>query len=808
VTTGNDIRFAIRLLKKNPGFTAAATLTLALGIGANLAMFSVVRGLLLKPLGFPHPERLMTLWEKDQHGAPDNLGWLTYSDWRRQSKSFEEISVASYWNPILTGDGDAAQVEGLRVSNGFFRTLGVGPMLGRDFTPEEDRPKHNRVAILSYGLFARRFGADRNILGKPIYFGDTPYTVVGVLPKTFESVFSTNFREPAEIWAPLGYDASSESACRTCRHLRAFGRLKPGVTLNQARAELDSVSADVVRAFPKDYSAPGTIVNPLTEQLYGTVRPALLIFLGAVSLVLLMACANVTSLLLSRSVERRREVGVRAALGAGRGRLLRMLLTESALLGLLGGALGLLVASIIERSLIAAAPASLPRLAAVGFDGVVLAAGFLLSLMTGLVLGLAPAIKLSRISAGDGLHESRGASAGRERRLFLGGLVVADVALAIVLLLGAGLLIRSVSRLFQVDPGFDPRGLLKLEIQLSGSRYREDANVHSFYQGVLERVRTLPGVSVAGLASQVPLGGNRDGWGAHLEDKPNSNPELDPMALRYAVSAGYLEAMKIPIKRGRTLTEADRAGSLPVILFNESFVKKTWPGENPIGKRVKFGGLDSPWRTVVGVAGDVRHEGLDSPVSPEFYVPESQWLFSDTDLVLVIRASGNSEGLAAAARRAILSVDSRQAVNHIATMESVVSESAASRRFALIVLAAFAAMAVLLASVGVYGIVARSVAQRRREFGIRLALGATGASILRLVTSGSLRAVLAGVALGLAAALALSRLITSLLFQVSPHDAATVVSTAALMIGVGLVASVLPARRAAKVDPMLALREE
>ena len=808
MTTFNDLQYALRLLRKNPGFTAAAVLTLALGIGANLAMFSVVRGLLLRPLGFPHPERLMTLWEKDQNGAQNTVGWLTAFDWRRMNKSFEDIAVAAYWSPTLTGDAESIPVEGLRVSRGFFATLGVTPVFGRDFTAEEDRPKQNRVAILSYGLFERRFGGDRAIVGKPIFFGDTPYIVVGVLPKNFESVFSTNFREPAEIWAPLGYDASLEQACRTCRHLRAFGRLKPGVTVRQAQAELDSLSADLFRAYPKEYSSPGTIVKPLAEQLYGNVRPALLTFLGAVTLVLLMACANVTSLLLSRSVERRKEVAVRAALGAGRGRLARMLLTESVLLGLLGGALGLVVASVVEKSLVAAAPASLPRLSQVGIDGVVLAVGFFVSVATGLLLGAAPAVKLSRLSAGDGLREGRGASAGREGRLFLAGLVVADVALAIVLLLGAGLLTRSVSRLFQVDPGFDPRGVLKLEIQLAGSRYRDDANVHTFYREVLERVRALPGVSAAGLASQVPLGGDMDGWSAHLEDKPNANPELDPMALRYAVTVGYLEALKIPLRRGRAIADTDRADSLPVVLLNETFARKFWPGENPIGKRLRFGGNEGPWRTVVGIVGDVHHGGLDVSDSAEFYVPEAQWLFADTGLVLVLRAAGNPEALASAARRAILSVDPRQVVGHVATMESLVSKSAAPRRFALIVFAAFAAMAVLLAAVGVYGIVARSVAQRRREFGIRLALGATALNILRLVTAGSLRSVLGGVLLGLGAALALSRLLSSLLFEVSPHDPATAASIALLMTGVALAASLLPARGAARIDPMSALREE
>jgi putative ABC transport system permease protein len=521
-----------------------------------------------------------------------------------------------------------------------------------------------------------------------------------------------------------------------------------------------------------------------------------------------MACANVTSLLLARSAERRKEVALRAALGAGRARLARMLLTESVLIGLAGGCAGLIVAIAVQRGLIAAAPSYLPRLAGVHIDGVVLAFGFVLSAAAGVLLGLVPAASLSRISAADGLRGSRGASSGREHRRFLSGLVVVDVTLAILLLLGAGLLIRSVGRLLQVDPGFDPRGTVKLEIQLSGSRFRQDANVHAFYREALERVRALPGVAVAGLSTQIPLGGDMDRYGAHLEDKPSINPELDPSPLRYAVSPGYLEAMKIPILRGRSISERDRKGAPPVVLVNRTFAKTSWPGENPIGKRLKLGGLDGPWRTVIGVTGDVLHEGLDVSDPIEVYLPETQWDFADNGLILVVRAAGKTKGLAAAARRAILSVDPRQVVNHIDTMENLVSESAAPRRFALIVLTGFAGMAALLAALGVYGIVSRSVVRRRREFGIRIALGATKASILRIVTAGSARPVLAGLALGVVLALALSRLLSSLLFQVSPHDPATIGATVALMIAVAALASVLPARRAAGIDPMTTLRDE
>jgi putative ABC transport system permease protein len=802
-----DLKYALRSLRKSPGFTAVAVATLALGIGANTAIFSVVRGLLLRPLSFSHPDRIVGIWEKDADRKRSTLGWPTFTDFRDRSRSFDAMAAVSYWTPILTGRDDAIQVEGLRVSREFLRVLGVKPEWGRDFRPDEDRPDHNHVVILGYGLFQRRFGGNPAVVGKTIQMGDTPYLVAGVLPRRFESVFSTNSRESAEIFAPLGYDESLSWACRTCRHLRVFGRLKRGVSAGQVQAELDSLSAAIVRQHPKDYPAAGSFVVPLRRQLYGDSRPALLAVLGAVGLVLLMACANVGSLFLARLAERNREIGIRASLGASSPRLVRMVLTEGVVLGIAGGAAGLAAAEIIQRALLAAAPVSLPRLTDVRMDGTVLAAGAALSLLVGIALGLGAGRRAVRAALENHGAFVRGASAGRPFRRSVATLIIADAALAFVLLLGAGLLVRSVVGLLNVSPGFEPSGLLRLEIHTAGSRFRSDENLWSFYRSVLGRAREIPGVESAALASQVPLGGNFDGVGVHLADRPNANPELDPSAQRYAVSPGFLHTMGIPVRLGRAFTPDDRKGAPPVILLNESFARKLWPGENPLGKRVKLGGLDGPWRTVVGLVGNVRHTGLDDSDLAAAYVPEEQWSWAD-DMVLLLRTSARPERFASAAVAAVRSVDPHQVVNHIDAMESVAADSAARRRFARNVLGALAAMALLLASLGIYGVVARSVEQRRREFGIRLALGSTSAELARLVAASNLLSVAIGIGLGAAGGIALSRYLSSLLYGVGPHDPASFAAAAALLLLVASAAAFRPTLKAARIDPAETLRAE
>ncbi len=800
-----DLRYVLRGFRKSPGFAAVAVATLALGIGANTAIFTVVDTVLLRPLSFPAPERIVTLWDRDSEGKPDNVGWPTFVDWKRETRSFSDIAVLSYWSPTLTGGLRAESLEGLRVTEGFFRTLGVSPALGRDFLPEEDRKDRNHVVILGNGLFERRFGGDRSIVGRAISLGGTPYTVVGVLPKQFDSVFSVDRHEDTQIWSPLGYDATIPWACRDCRHLRAIGRLKPGASLAAANLDLNRVETSLFRAYPKEYASPKTSVIPLVQQLFGKVRVSLLAMLAAVALVLVMACANVASVLLARVGERRKEIALRFALGASHGRVVRLLLTESLLLSLFGGALGLAIAAGASRGLAAAAPVDLPRLSSMAIDLRVFFVCLLTSIATGIAFGLGPAFAMGRFDSAAALADSSGGTAGRQRRRFLAGLVVADVALALVLLSGAGLLVRSVSRLFGVESGFDASRVAKLDVHLSGARYRKDEALNAFYRNALDRVRSLPGVESAAVTSLLPLGTNFDAYGVHSEDHPNPNPENDPSADRFSVSPDYLKTMQIPVLRGRGLAESE---STPVVLINRELARGVFGTADPIGKRIRVGGTDGPWRTIVGIVGDVRQRGLDAPQSYQVYLPAEQFM-ADNDRTIVIRTSRSLPGaVARTAAAAVAALDRDQVVDHVGTMEEVVAASAGRRRFAEVALGAFALMAILLASIGIYGVVARGVVQRRREFGIRMALGAPRASVLRLVAAGTFGWIAAGLAVGVAGTLAATRLLQNELFAVSPRDPATLAEVVALMTAVGLLACLIPARRAMRVDPMTALREE
>jgi len=801
-----DIRFALRGFRRSPGFTAVAVATLAIGIGANTAIFSVVDRVLLRPLGFPHPERLVSVAEIDQNGNKDNVGWPTYVDWRRQAKSFEDLAVVSYWNTTLVGGPEARPLEGLRVSDGFFRLLGVRPSLGRDFLPEEDHPGRNHVAIIGHGLFVRRFGGDPSVVGRTISLGGKPYTLVGVLPEGFDSVFGIGRHGETEIWSPLGYDASLAWACRTCHHLRAFGRLKPGVTVARATAELSGIEAALARAFPTEYSSPRAAAGPLGVTLLGAVRTPLLVMLGAVALALLLACANVASLLVARMAERRREFALRVSLGAGRGRIVRQLLTESVLLSGAGGTLGLLLAGLVRRALLAGAPIDLPRVSSVSIDLRVLLACAAISLATGIAFGLAPAFAANRIRPAAAIADVSGGTAGRGRFRVLRSLVVFDIALAIVLLCGAGLMIRSLARLFDVEPGFDPRGLVSMNVHLSGPRNKEDPAILEFYKAALDRVRALPGVRSAAVVNQLPLGSNFDAQGIHAEDRPGANPELDPAADRFSVSPDYLATMKIPLHRGRVLAAADRAGAPPVVLVNETLARRIWGNADPLGRRLKVGAIDGPWRTIVGIVGDIRHRGLDAPPSPQVYLPEEQFS-ADNDMTLVIRADDGAVAAGLAASRVVRKMDRDQVVDGIATMEETRASSAGERRFAAILLNVFAGIALLLSAIGIYGVVSNGILQRTREFGIRLALGATPGGILRLVAGGNARAIGWGLALGLAGALAATRLLSGELYGVGPRDPWTFGAVAVLTAALALGSSLVPATRATRLDPAAVLRQ-
>ncbi len=806
-----DITYALRGLAKAPGFTALALVTLALGIGANTAIFSVVHAVLWKPLAFPHPERLVTLEERGSDGKPSLTGFPTYQDWRARAKSFADVAVLSYWNPTLVpgGASEAEKLEGLRVSDGFFRMLGVRPMLGRDFQREEDRPNANRVAILGYGLWKRRFGGDPGLAGRTIQLGDRAYLVAGILPPEFESVFSPFPSRPTEIWSPLGYDLSLPYACRDCRHLKAFGRLKPGATLESARAEMNVLQTGIVGAHPAEYASAGTFVEPLDRQLTGAARPVLLTLLAAVGFVLLIGCANVASLLVARAAGRRREVAIRCALGADRRRIARMFLTESLLLAAIGGLLGVAAAGATLQTLVAAAPAGLPRLAGTRLDLAVLVFAAAVSLASGIVFGLAPALRLSRLDPEPFLREGSGGSASRRSRRTAGLLVAFDAALAFVLLFGAGLLVKSTARLLAVDPGFVPAGVLQMEVTVSGAAYRGDnsaAALARFYEQALTRIGALPGVISAGATSQLPLGGNFDGYGVHIEGRAEPNPEQAPSADRYSVTPGYLATMRIPILRGRGFTEADRRDAPMVVLINQTLAKNEFSGVDPVGRRLRMGGTDGPLRTIVGIVGDVRHAGLDAPKTNQLYLPHAQ--FTDSDMVVVLRARDDPAALAPAAQAAIRAVDPNQPITRVLTVKRVVAASAAARLFAASLLAAFAGLAVLLAAVGVFGVVSAFVTRRVREIGIRIALGARRGRILALVAGQAVALAAIGVAAAMPIALGLGRALKSQLYDVSPGDATLLAAVAVLAITAALAASLIPARRATRIDPMAALRSE
>ena len=813
-TFWQDLKYAARLLVKRPVFTAIAVLTLALGIGANTAIFTVVNAVLLRQLPFPHAERLVMLWEQDKDRQPSNTSFATYVDWRNESQSLENVAALSDWSPTITGQNPAERLDGLRVSASFFRILGVKPVLGRDFLPEEDHRGNNRVAILSDGLWMRKFGSDPAIVGKTITMDSFHYVVVGVLPAGFESPFANFRQKTTEIWSPLAYNATLPWACRDCRHLRAVARLKPGVLLEQARAEMNTISHNLFLEYPHEYSAEGVIVTPLQEELVGDVRGALFALLGAVGFVLLIACGNVANLLLGLAAQRSREIAIRSALGSGRGRLVRQLFTESVLLAMLGGAAGLLLALWGVDFLISLAPGNLPRLNEIHLDGQVLAYTLGLCLLTSLLFGMAPAWQIFRMDPNESLKKGGRQTGGGRRHPMRGALVVSGVALALMLLIGSSLMLRSVRSLLGVNPGFDPRHLLTMEIDVSGVSYEEDVpcvagpcrTVLNFYQQALARIRALPGVEAAGTASQLPLGGNLDMYGMHVEGKLSANPQDDPNADRYGISLGYLRAMRIPVLRGREFTEQDRADSPPVVLISDTFARRMWPGEDPLGHRIKMGADTRPWRTIVGVVGDVRHKGLDAPHTMQIYLPQTQWLDSST--ALVVRTTGDPLALAGAVRNAVWSVDSNQPISNTATMDRVIAISMAQRRFAMTLFGIFAGLALVLAAVGLYGVLTHNVSTRTNEIGVRIALGAQSGHIVRLVVNEGLVLTGIGIVIGLVGAAGLSRFLASQLFGVTSTDAMTFAGVPVLLAVVALLACYVPARRATRVDPMVALRYE
>jgi putative ABC transport system permease protein len=799
-----DLRYAARRLRSAPAFTAVAVLTLALGIGASTAIFSAVNPILFQSLPYPHAGSVAMIWDFGVDGARLDVTFGTYRELIQRSRSFDAIAVMKPWQPTLVGRTQPERLDGQRVSAEYFRALGVPPALGRDFQESDDRLNGGNVAILGDGLWKRRFGSDPAIVGQQVTLDDALFTVAGVMPPAFENVVSPT----AEIWAPLQYDMSQGRAWG--HHLRMVGRLRPGVATDQGGRELDTIARAAVPEFPRAPWASlkrGFTVSPLQDEVTRGVKPALIAVTGAVLLVLAIACVNVTNLLLARGAQRRGEFAMRAALGAGRARMMRQLLTESLLLAVLGGALGIAAAELGVRALVALSPPGLPRVGAIRLDGAVLAFGMAVTTLVGLAFGLIPALQASRSDLQTGIQHSAPRAVGGHqmaRRV----LVVSEVALALVLLVSAGLLFRSLQRLFAVDPGFNPSHLLTMQVQTSGRRFDDDRAVHRFFAQALEAARQVPGVASAAFTGQLPLSGDFEKYGVQFESSPNDDPNADHGALRYAVSPGYFETMGIPLRRGRLLDEHDVAGRRVAVLINESFAKRMFPGQNPVGQRVHVGSTDQPWFTIVGVVGDVKQTSLAVGQADAVYIPTVQWYSADPALSLVVRARNDAAALTPFIRAAIWSVDKDQPIVRVATMDSLVAASAAERRFALLLFEVFALVALALVATGIYGVLSGSVTERMREIGVRSALGASRGDILALVMRQGMTLTVAGLILGLSGAIAASQALVTLLFGVSRLDPVTYLGVIALLAGVSGIACSFPAWRATRVDPSVTLRAE
>jgi putative ABC transport system permease protein len=804
VDIGRDVRYAARLLRRTPGFTAVALATLALGIGANTAIFSVVNAVLLRPLPYASPERLVMVGDRGPDGAAGNVGYSTFLDWRDRSRTFEEMALVRSWTPTLLANGEPERIGGMRVSANFFHTLGVRPAIGRDFRADEDTPNGWRVLILSDGLWRRRFNGDPSAIGRVISMNDLQFTIIGVMPPAFEPLISERFYRRADMWALVGYDRSQPFACRSCQHLKAIARLKDGVSLGTAIKDLDDVQAQLRREFPAEYSPDLMTAVPLSEVLTGDVKPALAVLMGAVAFVLLIACANVANLMLARLARREHDLALRAALGASRSRLVRQLLVESALVAGGSALLGIAISAVAVPALVRLAPAAMSRMTGANLDLRVLGFSAMLSVATAFVFGLVPAIRASRINLQASIHGDTRKTAHAPTSIARRVLVAADVALAVVLLIGAGLMIKSVGRLLDVHPGFDPDHVLTMQISMVGQPYRKDEAVVAKTEEMVAKLRSLPGVEAVAAAGQIPLGGNGDTWGFHVEHRA-WGPE-DPSVERYSVTPDYFKVMRIPLRRGRLITDADRAGVDRVMVIGERAADRIWPGADPIGQRVKIGGLEGPWYTIVGIVGDVRHKALAAPTTMQMYTSQAQ--LTDSFLTFVIRAAGDPSALAGAARQTIWSVASDVPVYEVAALSDLVAKSVGPRRFMMVLLELFGAVALLMTAIGVYGVIAYSVAERTREIGIRAALGASSRDIVRLIVGGGMAIVGGGLVVGVAVAVAVTRYLEGSLFNVSATDPSTFGAVAVVLMLVALAAQCVPVVRAMRVEPTVALRAE
>jgi len=802
-----DLRFALRMLRRSPGFTSAAVLCLALSLGANTAVFSLLNAVLLRGLPYRQPERIVMIWNQFLGDNEPQLELSTpeFLDLREQTRSYTEIAATRPGLFSVTGDGDPELLVGVRVSANLFHLLGVKAAAGRTFLADEDQPGHEDVVILSHGLFERRYGSDPAVVGRKITINQKPFTVIGVTPRDF--YFR---RKGRDLWMPLIIDRAALGP-RDDRQLDAYARLRPGVTAQRAQTELAGLARrfqqDHPEAYPKKSGYGLTLVS-YREQIVGQIRPVLLLLAAAVGLVLLIACANLSNLLLARATTRDREIALRAALGAGRGGLVRQLLTESLLLAACGGALGLLLAAWCVKAVAKMDLSKIPRIDEVSIDGRVLVFTLLVSLVTGVVFGLVPALQVSRQDFNRSLKEGSKSSAGGARHLARQALVVVEVAVALVVLLGAGLMVQSYRQVQRVDLGFKTADVLTLELFLPTTKYSTPVQWSAFFSQLLERLRTLPGVATAGAISAVPLGVVQRTGEVAIEGSPPAPGQLNPNAAWRTSSPAYFRALGIPLVKGRDFADGDDDRAEPVVIVDRSSAEHFWPHQEPLGKRLRLVGQGAPeqWRSVVGVVGDVKHEGPEVETPSEIYVPYRQ--YPQPFMYLLLHAAADAGALANPARKAVLEIDKNQAVFRVETMAEKLVRTMAWRRFYTLLLSAFAFVALVLAVIGVYSVIAYSVTQRTREIGIRMALGAERQTVTGLVVRQALGLAGLGVVLGLAFALGLLRIAASLLYGVSATDLRTFVGGALLLTALALVASYLPARRASRVDPTVALRIE
>ncbi|HTS75155.1 MAG TPA: ABC transporter permease [Bryobacteraceae bacterium] len=802
----HDLIYFARTVRKSPGFAAVAILTLALGVGANTAMFSVVKAAVIDQLPYRDPDRLVAI-ASASHDTPRpvTVDFTTTHDWRERSHSFESMSLYRFSSGAFVENGEPEVLNGLRVNYDFFETLGVKMELGRAFFREEDRSSTRYELILTHGLWVRRFGGDPHVLGRVVYLNDASFTIVGVLPPGFPELL---VHQDTQIYMPLGYDLGAQDSCRGCQHLRLIGRLKPGVSSSQASAELNTIMAQIAREHPTSYPPDISVrVTPLGDYIFGRVSSALWILLAAVGLVLLIACANVANLLLARASGRVKEVALRAALGAGRARLVRQFLTESTLLAITGGAAGIALGWLGTRALVHFAPSGILRIQDVRIDATVLLFSLAVTVLTGILFGLAPALRFSRADLNDAL-KSTSSQAG-SRSGIRATLAAAEFALAFVLVLAAGLLAKSFARLINVNPGYDPHNVLTLGTYVYGSRYQgKPQNEIALYDQAMEKLRANPGVESVAMVSTLPLGGF-DRRAVHILDRKLPNDEADaPFADTYSITPEYFHVMRIPVLRGRAFTDADRAGAPLVAIVSEACARRLWPDQDALGKRIQLGGRDDakPFATIVGIAGDIRQYSLDRAPNMEAYIPLAQ--NTDFGYSMVIRTAGDPRGMEQAAREAFAAADKTQPVYDVMPLESYLSATLSERTLTLTLLGLFGALALALAAIGIYGVISYALSLRTREMGIRIALGARGADVLGMALRHALALAAAGLGAGFAASLALTRFLSSLLYEVRPTDLGISLLTALLLTLVALAAGYLPARRATRVDPVIALRAE